>query len=217
MTVISQRVILDHFPGHLSQEGFMRYLLSEENALIPSDVLDLNEDMDQPLSHYFINSSHNTYLTGQCCPSKKPNSCHSRLLFPLPCLLSSNRALCLCYLCNRCLSIPLLQFLHLLRTIHPPHLISVWRSCSRIPLTRGFIFLPPPGHQFTGKSSVEIYRQALLTGCRCVELDCWDGKGADEEPIITHGYTMCTDIVFKVWHAENTIYIGFYFRKIWQH
>jgi len=55
-----------------------------------------------------------------------------------------------------------------------------------------------PGHQLTGKSSVEIYRQALLAGCRCVELDCWDGKGADEEPIITHGFTMCSDIVLKV-------------------
>jgi hypothetical protein len=33
---------------------------------------------------------------------------------------------------------------------------------------------------------------------RCVELDCWDGLGRDEEPIITHGKAMCTDIVFKV-------------------
>lgn len=32
---------------------------------------------------------------------------------------------------------------------------------------------------------------------RCVELDCWDGKGEDEEPIITHGKAMCTDILFK--------------------
>ena len=54
------------------------------------------------------------------------------------------------------------------------------------------------GHQFTGKSSVEMYRQVLLSGCRCIELDCWDGKGADEEPMITHGYTMCSDISFKV-------------------
>lgn len=52
------------------------------------------------------------------------------------------------------------------------------------------------GHQFTGKSSVEIYRQVLLAGCRCVELDCWDGQ--EDEPMITHGYTMCTDISFKV-------------------
>ncbi len=34
--------------------------------------------------------------------------------------------------------------------------------------------------------------------CRCVELDCWDGKDADQEPIITHGKAMCTDILFKV-------------------
>ena len=34
--------------------------------------------------------------------------------------------------------------------------------------------------------------------CRCVELDCWDGKGEDQEPIITHGKAMCTDILFKV-------------------
>lgn len=33
---------------------------------------------------------------------------------------------------------------------------------------------------------------------RCVELDCWDGKGEDQEPIITHGKAMCTDILFKV-------------------
>ena len=30
-----------------------------------------------------------------------------------------------------------------------------------------------------------------------MELDCWDGKGEDEEPIITHGKAMCTDILFK--------------------
>jgi len=50
--------------GHLSAEGFLRYLLSNENAIVPPDKLDLNEDMSHPLSHYFINSSHNTYLTG---------------------------------------------------------------------------------------------------------------------------------------------------------
>ena len=46
---------------------------------------------------------------------------------------------------------------------------------------------------------MEIYRQVLLSGCRCVELDCWDGKGEDEgEVIITHGKAMCTDVYFKV-------------------
>jgi len=51
--------------GRLTAEGFLRYLLSNENAIVPPDKLDLNEDMSHPLSHYFINSSHNTYLTGE--------------------------------------------------------------------------------------------------------------------------------------------------------
>ena len=31
-----------------------------------------------------------------------------------------------------------------------------------------------------------------------MELDCWDGKDPDMEPIITHGRAMCTEIPFKV-------------------
>lgn len=72
-----------------------RYLMSDENAPVFLDRLDIYMDMDQPLCAYYINSSHNTYLSGR---------------------------------------------------------------------------------QFGGKSSVEMYRQVLLAGCRCVELDCWDGK-----------------------------------------
>ncbi|XP_013865346.1 1-phosphatidylinositol 4,5-bisphosphate phosphodiesterase beta-4 isoform X3 [Austrofundulus limnaeus] len=102
--------------GHMSSDGFCRYLMSDENAPVFLDRLELYQEMDQPLAHYFISSSHNTYLTGR---------------------------------------------------------------------------------QFGGKSSVEMYRQVLLSGCRCVELDCWDGKGEDQEPIITHGKAMCTDILFK--------------------
>jgi hypothetical protein len=52
------------------------------------------------------------------------------------------------------------------------------------------------GHQFTGKSSVEIYRQTLLGGCRCVELDFWNGK--NEDPIIYHGYTLVPEVPAKV-------------------
>ncbi|XP_062894034.1 1-phosphatidylinositol 4,5-bisphosphate phosphodiesterase beta-2-like [Mobula hypostoma] len=51
--------------------------------------------------------------------------------------------------------------------------------------------------QFSGLSSPEMYRQVLLAGCRCLELDCWKGKPPEEEPIITHGYTMTTEILFK--------------------
>ncbi|XP_073667461.1 1-phosphatidylinositol 4,5-bisphosphate phosphodiesterase beta-4-like isoform X2 [Paramisgurnus dabryanus] len=102
--------------GRMSCDGFCRYLMSDENAPVFLDRLDLCQEMDHPLAHYFISSSHNTYLNGR---------------------------------------------------------------------------------QFGGKSSVEMYRQVLLSGCRCVELDCWDGKGEDQEPIITHGKAMCTDILFK--------------------
>lgn len=101
--------------GLLSFDGFLKYLMSDNNAIIPPEKFDLNSDMDQPLNHYFVNSSHNTYLTG---------------------------------------------------------------------------------HQFTGKSSVEIYRQCLLAGCRCIELDCWNGR-SDDEPIITHGYTVVSDVPLK--------------------
>uniref|UniRef100_A0A670Y8W8 1-phosphatidylinositol 4,5-bisphosphate phosphodiesterase n=1 Tax=Pseudonaja textilis TaxID=8673 RepID=A0A670Y8W8_PSETE len=102
--------------GQISVDGFMRYLSGEENGVVPPEKLDLNEDMSQPLSHYFINSSHNTYLTAG---------------------------------------------------------------------------------QLAGSSSVEMYRQVLLSGCRCVELDCWKGRTAEEEPVITHGFTMTTEISFK--------------------
>uniref|UniRef100_H2ZXW7 Phosphoinositide phospholipase C n=1 Tax=Latimeria chalumnae TaxID=7897 RepID=H2ZXW7_LATCH len=51
--------------------------------------------------------------------------------------------------------------------------------------------------QFSGISSPEMYRQTLLAGCRCVELDCWKGRPPEEEPIITHGFTMTTEILFK--------------------
>lgn len=102
--------------GQMSVDGFMRYLSGEENGVVSPEKLDLNEDMSQPLSHYFINSSHNTYLTAG---------------------------------------------------------------------------------QLAGNSSVEMYRQVLLSGCRCVELDCWKGRTAEEEPVITHGFTMTTEISFK--------------------
>ncbi|XP_043470504.1 1-phosphatidylinositol 4,5-bisphosphate phosphodiesterase classes I and II isoform X1 [Leptopilina heterotoma] len=97
--------------GQLSCDGFLRYLMSEDNPIVAVSKFELSDDMDQPLAHYFINSSHNTYLTG---------------------------------------------------------------------------------HQLTGKSSVEIYKQCLLAGCRCVELDFWNGKF--DEPVIVHGYTFVPEI-----------------------
>ena len=51
------------------------------------------------------------------------------------------------------------------------------------------------GHQFNGESSVNMYALVLASGCRCVELDCWDGE--EDDPIIYHGHTFTSKIKFK--------------------
>ncbi|KAG7227364.1 hypothetical protein INR49_000369 [Caranx melampygus] len=98
----------------LSKDGFLRYLHHPEALVLNSDHKELYQDMNQPLNHYFISSSHNTYLMED---------------------------------------------------------------------------------QLKGPSSTEAYIKALLKGCRCVELDCWDGS--DDEPVIYHGYTLTSKILFK--------------------
>ncbi|KAI1895437.1 hypothetical protein AGOR_G00106270 [Albula goreensis] len=102
--------------GQISPEGLLLYLMGSETSVVLLHKLSKCHDMTQPLPHYLVKSSHNTYLTAG---------------------------------------------------------------------------------QFSGVSSPEMYRQCLLAGCRCLELDCWKGKPPEEEPIITHGFTMTTEILFK--------------------
>ena len=49
----------------LTGKGLMEYLNSEENNVLDMDHLNQNHDMSQPVCHYYINSSHNSYLTGK--------------------------------------------------------------------------------------------------------------------------------------------------------
>ncbi|XP_040911913.1 1-phosphatidylinositol 4,5-bisphosphate phosphodiesterase delta-1-like isoform X2 [Toxotes jaculatrix] len=98
----------------LSKDGFLMYLHHPEALILNPDHKEVYQDMSHPLNHYFISSSHNTYLMED---------------------------------------------------------------------------------QLKGPSSTEAYVRALLKGCRCVELDCWDGS--DDEPVIYHGYTLTSKILFK--------------------
>ena len=50
------------------------------------------------------------------------------------------------------------------------------------------------GDQLRSASSVDMYRSALLNGCRCVEIDVWDGPNG--EPIVWHGKTLTSKILF---------------------
>ncbi|XP_025219658.1 1-phosphatidylinositol 4,5-bisphosphate phosphodiesterase delta-3 isoform X1 [Theropithecus gelada] len=98
----------------MTLDGFMMYLLSPEGAALDTTHTCVFQDMNQPLAHYFISSSHNTYLTDS---------------------------------------------------------------------------------QIGGPSSTEAYIRAFAQGCRCVELDCWEGPGG--EPIIYHGHTLTSKILFR--------------------
>ncbi|XP_019146092.2 1-phosphatidylinositol 4,5-bisphosphate phosphodiesterase delta-4 isoform X1 [Corvus cornix cornix] len=98
----------------LSADGFLMYLCSPEGSIFNPQHRALWQDMSQPLCHYFISSSHNTYLIED---------------------------------------------------------------------------------QIRGQSSIEGYIRALKRGCRCLEVDCWDGPNG--EPMVYHGHTFTSKIPFR--------------------
>jgi uncharacterized membrane protein YgcG len=115
--------------NRINKDQFEAFLLSPSHneAFDPEKERHRVSDMDRPLSEYFINSSHNTYLVGD---------------------------------------------------------------------------------QYTSQSSVEMYSNALYRGCRCLELDIWDGPAVTDNktggggkqqliPVIWHGHTMTTKIFFS--------------------
>lgn len=51
------------------------------------------------------------------------------------------------------------------------------------------------GWQVGGTASAETYITALRHGCRCVEIDCWNGQ--DGNPRVTHGHTRTTSVLFS--------------------
>eukprot|EP00931_Biecheleriopsis_adriatica_P059692 TRINITY_DN35766_c0_g1_i1.p1 TRINITY_DN35766_c0_g1~~TRINITY_DN35766_c0_g1_i1.p1 ORF type:complete len:1316 (-),score=248.67 TRINITY_DN35766_c0_g1_i1:36-3956(-) len=98
----------------LSLAAFAQLLCSPGNALVDPAKRPVFQDMTQPLSAYFIETSHNTYLEG---------------------------------------------------------------------------------NQLSSRSSVLRYVEVLRQGCRSVEVDVWDG--AEGEPVVKHGYTVTTEVLFQ--------------------
>ncbi|XP_010130698.1 PREDICTED: 1-phosphatidylinositol 4,5-bisphosphate phosphodiesterase zeta-1-like, partial [Buceros rhinoceros silvestris] len=49
--------------------------------------------------------------------------------------------------------------------------------------------------QLVGPSDLWGYTSALLKGCRCLEIDCWDGSNV--EPVVYHGHTLTSKILFR--------------------
>lgn len=52
-------------------------------------------------------------------------------------------------------------------------------------------------HQLYGSSTATAYETALLNGARCVEIDAWDDSDHPDEPKVTHGYTLTSNLPFR--------------------
>lgn len=55
-----QDALRDTQEPYFSQQEFVDYLFSRDNQLLDQAKCKLNQDMNRPLTHYWISSSHNT-------------------------------------------------------------------------------------------------------------------------------------------------------------
>ncbi|KAL5480323.1 hypothetical protein ACEPAI_1593 [Sanghuangporus weigelae] len=53
------------------------------------------------------------------------------------------------------------------------------------------------GDQLWGKSSASAYTHVLTDGAHCVEIDVWPSENPSQGPIVTHGWTLTSDIFFR--------------------
>lgn len=63
-------ITLDLYYIFLAFQGFTNYMRSPAGDIFNPEHYQVNQDMTQPLTNYYIASSHNTYLTGDQLLSK---------------------------------------------------------------------------------------------------------------------------------------------------
>ena len=59
------------------------------------------------------------------------------------------------------------------------------------------------GNQLYGEASCDGYKTVLLKGCRCIEIDCWDGENG--EPKVVHGLIFSMTMLIRRFTAVEPI------------
>uniref|UniRef100_A0A8C4Q6K7 Phosphoinositide phospholipase C n=1 Tax=Eptatretus burgeri TaxID=7764 RepID=A0A8C4Q6K7_EPTBU len=105
---------------YLTLEEFLTFLFSWENSICEFQIEHLSqESMDNPLSHYWISSSHNTYLTGDQFSSESSTEAYARCL----------RMGC------RCIECTCLDFLtNTVPFLNPPSTVDCWDGPEETPI-----------------------------------------------------------------------------------